>query len=104
MGYLGFSASPFELVVVALLSGAGTGLMNPPSNAAVNDVIAASGGAGPALAAYQMVGDVGAIVGPIVAGMVVGWGGYPIAFGLTAVIGVVSFTRWCSAPESMVNR
>jgi MFS family permease len=104
MCWLGFSTSPFELLAVAVLSGAGTGLMNPPSNAAVNDVIAASGGAGPALAAYQMVGDVGAIVGPVVAGMVAEWGGYPIAFGLTAVIGVASFTRWHNAPETVVNR
>jgi MFS family permease len=107
MCWLGFSTSPLELMFVALASGCGAGLMNPASCAAVNDVIAGAGGsgrAGPALAAYQMIGDVGAIVGPILAGVVVEWGGYPLAFGLTAVIAVPSFTCWCSAPESVVNR
>ena len=90
---------------VALLSGAGTGLMNPPSNAAVFDVIASGGTAdraGPALARYQMVGDVGAIVGPVAAGMVAEQAGFTIAFGLTAAIAAVSFIRWCCAPETAV--
>lgn len=105
MCWLGFSTSPVELISAALISGAGTGLMNPPSNAAVNDVIAAPGGAcraGPALAAYQMVGDGGAIVGPIVAGIVADVGGYPLAFGLTAAIAAVSFASWRSASETVV--
>jgi len=94
-------------MVVALASGCGTGLTNPASSAAVNDVVADGGGgtrAGSSLAAYQMVGDLGAIVGPIVAGMVVKWCGYPLAFSLTAAIVVISFALWCNAPETVVNR
>lgn len=104
MGWLGFSTSPLEVLAVAILSGAGTGLINPSCNAAVNDVIAVAGGgrAGPALAAYQMVGDVGAIVGPIVTGTVAEHVGYAAAFGLTAAIAVVSFTCWRHAPETVV--
>ena len=107
MCWLGFSTSPPELMVVALASGCGTGLTNPASSAAVNDVVADGGGgtrAGSSLAAYQMVGDLGAIVGPIVAGMVVKWCGYPLAFSLTAAIVVISFALWCNAPETVVNR
>lgn len=100
---LGFSSSFKEVVFLAVLSGAGTGLVNPPTNAAVADVIAAharAGRAGPALAIYQMVGDVGAIIGPVVAGIVVELWGYPSAFGLTAVIALVSIGGWIRARET----
>jgi MFS family permease len=105
MCWLALVTSPAQLMFVALLSGAGTGLMNPPSNAAVFDVIASPGTAnraGPALARYQMVGDVGAIVGPVAAGMVAEQAGFTIAFGLTAAIATVSFIRWCCATETAV--
>lgn len=107
MCWLALVTSPAQLMFVALLSGAGTGLMNPPSNAAVFDVIASPGAAnraGPALARYQMVGDVGAIVGPVAAGMVAEQAGFTIAFALTAAIAAVSFIRWCCAPETAVVR
>lgn len=105
MCWIGFSTSPVEIMVVALLSGAGTGLTNPPTNAAVADVIAGRGcatGAGGALAAFQMVGDVGAIVGPVVAGMVVDWSGYPMAFALTAAVVAIALAGWHRATETVV--
>lgn len=107
MALLGFSTSPVVIMVAALLSGAGTGLVNPPANATVADVITVHGGAtgaGVSLAAYQMVGDVGAIVGPVVAGLVVEWWGYPTAFGLTAMIAAVAFLGWWRAPETVAHR
>ena len=57
--------------------------MSPAVNAAVTDVIAVRGrevNSGAALAGFQMVGDVGAIIGPIVAGMIVERVGYFAAF------------------------
>jgi MFS transporter, DHA1 family, tetracycline resistance protein len=103
MCWLGVSTSPVEMMAAALLSGAGTGLTNPPTNAAAADVVAmtsGAAGAGPPLAAYQMVGDVGAIAGPVLAGLVAEWSGYPIAFGLTAAVAAVSFASWYRAPET----
>lgn len=102
--WLGYSASPAELLVASLLSGAGTGLVYPPVNAAVADVIAVNGGnagGAAALAGYQMIGDVGAVVGPVLAGMAVEQGGYPAAFALTAAVAVVSFGCWLLAPETV---
>lgn len=91
--WLGLGGSPVEIMAAALLSGAGTGLVNPPANAAVADLIAVRTnvvGAGAALAAYQMAGDVGAILGPVVAGLVAEWSGYTTAFSLTAVIAALA--------------
>jgi len=80
MVWLGLSRSPVGMLMACALSGAGTGLMTPSVNAAVADVLAASGGdtrSGAALAGFQMVGDVGAILGPVLAGLAVDFGGYP---------------------------
>ncbi len=75
--------------------------MSPAVNAAVTDVIAARGrevNSGAALAGFQMVGDVGAIIGPIVAGMIVEREGYFAAFATTAAIAAVSFVYWLRVP------
>ena len=99
--WIGLTSGMTELVVVSLLSGVGTGLMSPAVNAAVTDVIAVRGrevNSGAALAGFQMVGDVGAIIGPVVAGMIVERGGYFAAFATTAAIAVVSFVYWLRVP------
>ncbi|MDT0349539.1 MFS transporter [Pseudonocardia charpentierae] len=93
--WLGVSTSVVELLIVCAVSGAGTGLMTPPVEAAVADVVADDGNrGGPALAAFQMVGDVGAIFGPVLGGWAVELGGYPAAFGLTALIACGSMLCW----------
>jgi MFS transporter, DHA1 family, tetracycline resistance protein len=89
--------------VAALLAGVGTGLLNPAVTAAVTDVIAADGPearGGTALAGFQMVGDAGAIIGPVLAGMIVEWAGYAAAFATTAAIAVISFAYWLRVPRT----
>lgn len=68
--------------------GVGSGLLQVAPAAIVGDV--AGGRSGPTVAAYQMSGDVGAVLGPYIAGKVVDTTtSYPAAFGLTAgVLGV----------------
>ena len=100
---LGLCTSVAALVVVSLLAGAGTGLMTPPVTAAAADVIAARGrevNGGTAVAGFQMVGDAGAVAGPVVAGAVVERAGYAAGFATTAVIAVVAFVWWWRAPET----
>jgi MFS family permease len=100
---LRFCTSVATLVTVSLLAGAGSGLMTPPVTAAVADVIAAGGRdvhGGTAVAGFQMVGDAGAVVGPVVAGVVVERAGYPAGFAKTAVIAVSAFVWWWRPPET----
>ena len=102
--WLGLSGTTAELVAASLLSGVGVGLLNPAVNAAVTDVIAADGRdarGGTALAGFQMVGDVGAIIGPVLAAMIVEGSGYAAAFATTAVTAVVSFLYWLRVPETL---
>jgi MFS family permease len=53
---------------------------------------------GSALAGFQMVGDLGAIASPVLAGMIVERAGYFAAFATTAAIAVVSFVYWLHVP------
>jgi MFS family permease len=102
-GVLGFASTAWALVVASLVSGAGTGLMTPSVSAVVGDVVAGADNradGGPALAGFQMVGDVGAVVGPVLAGLLAEHGGYPAAFGMTAAVVAVSGLGWLRAPET----
>ena len=101
---LGLLTEPVALAVTALLSGAGTGLMTPPVNAAVGDTVTArrpGADGGAALAGFQMVGDLGAVVGPVLAGLLAEGGGFPAAFAATAVVVVSSCVGWVRAPETL---
>jgi MFS family permease len=101
--WLGMSGMTAELIAAALLSGVGTGLLNPPVTATVTDVVAADGPdarGGTALAGFQMVGDAGAIIGPVLAGMIVEWAGYAAAFATTAAISIISFAYWLGVPRT----
>ena len=100
--WLGTAGSLAELLVAAVLAGAGTGLMTPPVNAAVSDVVATRGRSadgGPLIAGYQMVGDAGAVVGPVVAGVVAERLGYAAAFATVSAIAAATFLCWWRAPE-----
>jgi MFS family permease len=100
---LGLTDALPAFLVASLLAGIGAGLTYPPTNAAVGDVLISGGRAvdhGTALAGFQMVGDVGAVVGPILAGLVIDGIGYPWAFALTAAVAASSFCCWRRAPET----
>ena len=97
------AGSPAALAVVAVLSGAGTGLLTPGVSAAVGDLGAGDDGEpaeGSALAGFQMVGDAGAVVGPVTAGLLVQTSGLATAFAVTALVAGVSFVAWLVAPET----
>jgi MFS family permease len=103
----GAQTSLIAFLVAALLVGAGTGLVEAPTNAAVADVLGTRGRpptSGTALAGFQMVGDVGAVVGPVLAGLVADAAGFGAAFALAAVIAAASFCSWLGAPETAPRR
>jgi MFS transporter, DHA1 family, tetracycline resistance protein len=84
------------LTLVAVLSGAGTALVTPAANAAVADVVASGQGTvdGSAVAGFQLVGDLGAVAGPVVTGAVAEMFGYPAGFALTAVVVGIAGLAW----------
>ena len=69
-GLLGLSSDLWVLLVLSAVSGLGAGLVNPGQQAAVADVVGSNRSGGSVLAAFQMAQDGGAIVGPILIGVI----------------------------------
>jgi MFS family permease len=91
-------------LAVSLVAGMGSGLVNPPMNAAVADVIGSGARGGTVLAGFQMAADFGAIVGPVVAGALAEGAGYSVAFAVTGCVALVALVFWFRAPETLVRQ
>jgi MFS family permease len=91
-------------LALSLVAGVGSGLVNPPTNAAVADVVGTDARGGTVLAGFQMASDIGAILGPLVAGAVAQLAGFGAAFGLTGLVVVVALVLWLRAPETLPAR
>jgi MFS family permease len=98
---LGLLTDPVLFLTASLLAGMGSGLVNPPINAAVADVIGSRARGGTVLAGFQMVADLGAIVGPVVAGALAEFAGYGAAFALSGAVTLVALGFWLRAPETL---
>lgn len=92
-----FETLPGYLAAMAVF-GVGVGLLGPAPSAVVGDLI--TGRAGTVVAAHQMAGDLGAVIGPLAAGYLVDAAGFGWAFSLTAVVLVISAGLAARAPET----
>ncbi|MDN5932729.1 MAG: MFS transporter [Pseudonocardia sp.] len=100
---LGYVADPVLFLVVSLVAGLGSGMVNPPLQAAVGDVIGSRGRGGTVLAGFQMASDTGAILGPVLAGGLAELIGYGPAFAVTGGVLAVGWLFWLRAPETLVS-
>ena len=98
---LGFLTDPVLFLAASLVAGMGSGLVNPPVNAAVADVIGSRASGGTVLAGFQMVADLGAIVGPIAAGALAEVAGFGAAFAMSGAAAFVALGFWLRAPETL---
>ncbi len=98
---IGFTSGLGWFLAASALAGVGSGLFGPAQQAAVADVIGNGRSGGKVLAVYQMTSDVGAIVGPVLAGVLADRLGYGWAFGVTGGIMVVAACSWLATRESL---
>ena len=96
----GFATNLPVLVLLSVVAGVGAGTLNPAQQASLADVVGRERNGGPALAAFQMSADSGAILGPIVAGLLIDNGSYPLAFGVTGLITLLAVLPWLRARET----
>lgn len=89
------------LVAFTVIAGLGSGALNPAQQASIADIIGRDRNGGPALAAFQMSADAGAIVGPVIAGALVDSGSYALAFGVTGLLSLVATIPWARARETL---
>ena len=101
---LGYTASPWLFLALSFVAGLGSGLVNPPLNAVVADVIGERARGGSVLAGFQMAADLGAIAGPLVAGALAEGLGFGPAFALTGALSLVAMVVWLRAPETLPGR
>lgn len=99
--WMGFTGDVWTFMAASLIAGMGAGLLNPPQNAVVADVIGARGKGGPVLAGFQMVTDLGAIVGPMCAGLLADSFGFEASFAITGAALLLSVGFWFVAPETL---
>jgi MFS family permease len=99
--WMGFTVDVWTFMAASLVAGMGAGLLNPPQNAVVADVIGARGKGGPVLAGFQMMTDLGAIIGPMCAGVLADTVGFEASFAITGAALLLSLGFWLVAPETL---
>ncbi len=89
-------------LVAMVVFGLGSGLLDVAPAAVVGDVVAGRGGT--VVATYQMAGDAGQVIGPLVTGRLADSFSYGAAFGATAgVLGLAALLATL-APETRASR
>src|SRR5690606_31556218 len=81
---LGVAHATWVVVVAMAVLAAGTAFAGTAPGALVGDVV--RGRSGTVVAVFQMSGDLGAVIGPIVAGIFVDGGSFLLAFGVAGVV------------------
>lgn len=97
---VGFTTSLPVFLVAAYVTGAATGVFISPQQAAVADIIGSRGRGGTAVATFQMMADVGSIVGSLLVGQVAQYFSYQWAFAVSGVVLLVAAVGWLFAPET----
>ncbi|MFD1505802.1 MFS transporter [Georgenia yuyongxinii] len=101
---LGLAGNVTVLLVLSAAAGIGTGLLSPAQQATVGDVIGHERSGGPVLATFSMFQDAGAILGPILAGLLVDHVGYGAAFAVSGGISLLAAAAWLPAEETLPGR
>lgn len=97
---LGTAPSLPLFLAAAYLTGVASGMYGAPQQAVIADIIGNQARAGTAVAAYQMMADLGSIFGSLAVGQIAqrfsfGWG-----FGISGGVLLVAAVGWLLAPET----
>ncbi|WP_148615651.1 MFS transporter [Nocardioides rubriscoriae] len=101
LGLLGLSHDLLVLFVLSAVSGVGAGLVNPGQQATVADLVGSARSGGTVLSTFQMAQDGGAILGPVLVGVVADQAGFGWAFALTAMVSLLALGPWLLATETL---
>ena len=94
-------ASSFPLFLAgAFVAGAAAGMFSSPQQAAVADIIGSKARAGTALATFQMMADLGSIVGSLVVGEIAQRASFGAAFVISGGTLLAAAIGWVLAPET----
>ncbi len=97
---VGLTSSLTLFMAAALVAGAAAGVFTSPQQAAVADIVGSKARAGTAVAVYQMMSDVGSIIGSLAVGQIAQYVSFGSAFVISGVILLVAALGWVFAPET----
>ncbi|WP_441417502.1 MFS transporter [Arthrobacter sp. YAF16] len=97
---IGFTHELPWFLLASTVAGIGSGLLGPAQQAAIADVVGNERSGGRVLAVFQMTADSGAIVGPVIAGLLADRLGYGWAFGVTGGVLLAAAAGWLLARET----
>jgi ACDE family multidrug resistance protein len=100
--WLGTSSSVPLFLVAAYLGGAASGMFAAPQQAAVADILGGTARTGTAVATFQMMADLGAIVGSVAVGEIAEHLGYGWGFAVSGIVLLAAAVGWLLAPETQV--
>lgn len=100
IGAMGIFTSFAGFIICSAIAGFGAGTLGPAQQASVADVIGSGRNGGKALAGFQMCTDLGSIIGPLIAGAMADFWSYQLAFGISAVVGVIGLIAWFLVPRA----
>jgi MFS family permease len=98
---LGYSTGYVAVFLLCLLAGIGTGMFNPAAQAVVADVVGHERSAGKVIASTQMITDIGSILGPMLAGLIVDFSGYGLAFLISGLILIAGALAWIGTTDTI---
>ncbi len=97
---VGFSTSLPVFLAGAYVAGAASGMFSSPQQAAVADIIGSKARAGTAVATFQMMADLGSIIGSLLVGQVAQHTSFGWAFVVSGGILLLAAVGWTFAPET----
>lgn len=97
---VGLASSLTLFLAGAIVAGATAGIFTSPQQAAVADIVGNRSRGGTAVATYQMMADVGAIVGSLAVGEIAQHFSFGWAFVISGVILLIAALFWLMAPET----
>jgi ACDE family multidrug resistance protein len=100
---VGFADSLPLFLAGAYVAGAAAGIFTSPQQAAVADIIGNKARGGTAVATFQMMSDVGAILGSLAVGQIAQYLTFASAFVVSGVILLVAAVGWVFAPETRLR-
>jgi len=98
--WLGASSSLSMFLVASCVAGAASGVFASPQQAAIADILGNTARAGTAVAAFQMMADLGAIVGATAVAQIAEHFGFGWGFAISGIIMLAAAVVWMFAPET----
>ena len=104
VGTLGLANTVVMLLILSAFAGASSGLIVPSQQAAIADVVGSKRSGGQVLSTFQMAGDFGQILGPIVIGFLADHYGFEVAFAVCAVVAAGGVVAWGFGRDTLQDK